>query len=89
MFFLVAGINWASFQKLLEEGDYTRRKKEGGDIGSVVQSVYWLVIVALYLAYSFSTDNWRQSWIIWPVAGVLSAAISILCSVWERRKGSY
>lgn len=41
----------------------------------MVASVYWMVITAGFLAYSFITGDWGRSWIIWPVAGVLFGAI--------------
>ena len=33
------------------------------------------MVTAGYLAYSFWTMDWARSWIVWPVAGVLYAAI--------------
>ena len=62
-------IIWGGYQKLLEEGDYSRKnkyKKKG-----IIAGIYWCVITAIYLTYSFWTGNWNRSWIIWPVAGVL------------------
>lgn len=32
-------------------------------------------MVAIYLGWSFWTNNWKFTWIIWPVAGVLYAAV--------------
>ena len=66
-------IIWEGYQKLLEEGDYsrkTKRKKKG-----LVSGIYWLVVLAIYFAYSFITMDWARSWIIWPVAGVLFAVV--------------
>lgn len=37
-----------------------------------------LLIIAVYLAYSFWTMNWERSWIIWPVAAVLSVVLSAI-----------
>lgn len=77
---LIGGISWASMQKLLQEGDYTRQNKRGGSINGKIGKIYWPIIVAIYLGYSFITNDWQRSWIIWPVAGVLFAAISGICS---------
>ena len=55
--------------KLLEEGDYTPIEKKV----SRYDGIYWTIITAAYLAYSFITMDWGRSWIIWPVAGVLFA----------------
>ena len=35
----------------------------------------WSVVIALFLGYSLITMNWHISWVIWPVAGVLYAAV--------------
>lgn len=75
MCFIVAGLPWGSVEKLLQEGDYTPAKKNRSNPTSVVASVYWMVITAGFLAYSFITGDWGRSWIIWPVAGVLFGAI--------------
>lgn len=55
--------------KLLEEGDYAPIEKKV----SRYDGIYWTVVTAAYLAYSFITMEWHRSWIIWPVAGVLFA----------------
>ena len=49
-------------------------------------AVYWLVMTAIYLAYSFTTMDWRHSWIIWPVAGVLFAAITTILNAMRNKK---
>jgi len=53
---------------LLQEGDYSVKNKSNKTF-QTVSKVYWCVVVAAYLGYSFITNNWAMSWIIWPVAG--------------------
>ena len=55
------------FDKLLEEGDYTRLNKKAGKY----DGVYWGIALAVYLIWSFVTNRWDISWIVWPIAGVL------------------
>ena len=71
---------------LLEEGDYTREKKEQQRGSQTLSAVYWGVATAGYLGYSFITGDWQRSWIVWPVAAVLFGAV---LAVWTavRRKG--
>jgi len=83
--FINAGINWASMQKLLQEGDYTRLKKKDSSVFGAIGTVYWLVVVAIFLAYSFSTNDWNNSWIVWPIAGVLYAAVMIVCNAIKKK----
>jgi uncharacterized membrane protein len=40
--------------------------------------VYWLAVVAVFLLYSFITNRWGISWIIWPIAGIVFAIIKIV-----------
>lgn len=58
------------FDKLLEEGDYTRLNKKAGKY----DGIYWALATAIYLAWSFATMRWEITWIVWPVAGVLFVA---------------
>lgn len=74
-------IIWESFDKLLQEGEYSKRKKKEKIASSKVNTIYWSVVTAGYLAYSFISSQWHFSWIIWPVAAVLyPAVISIFAS---------
>lgn len=66
------------YDKLLQENEYTLRKKEAARRNSKWEAIYWPLIVAIYLAYSFWTGNWSRSWIIWPVAAVFSAVLSAI-----------
>lgn len=81
IFFIRSGVVWESMKKLLQEGEYTKENKRKSSIIGAISGAYWLVMTAIYLAYSFSTNHWQSSWIIWPVAGVLYAAVIILMGV--------
>ena len=35
-----------------------------------IMSIYWSVVLCIYLCISFLTFRWDISWLIWPVAGV-------------------
>lgn len=74
MRFISVGIIWESFDKLLQEGDYTKEKKNR-PVSSLVTLVYWIVVTAVYLAVSLPTKNWKDGWIIWVIAAVLFPAV--------------
>lgn len=74
-FLIRVGIHWESLQKLLEEGDYSREAKRRRHGHGGISAAFWLGTVAVYLGYSFITGDWRRSWIVWPVAGALYAAL--------------
>lgn len=71
--FVRVGMVQGSFQRLLEEGDYTREGKRAAR--SPIVPIYWCLVTAAYLAWSFITMAWDRTWIVWPVAGVLFAAV--------------
>ncbi|MBQ3940614.1 MAG: helix-turn-helix transcriptional regulator [Oscillospiraceae bacterium] len=69
----------AGFSKLLEEGEYSRANKTADE--STLQNVmgiFWTLVIAVFLGYSLLTNDWERSWIIFPVAALLSAALSII-----------
>ena len=75
-----------SYNKLLEEGDYTREKKASRNKNALISSIYWSVILAIYLLWSLLTFNWHFTWIIWPVAAVLYGAIIAVIELVRKKK---
>lgn len=63
------------FQRLLEEGDYTRAQKLENKRNNALTTIYWCIITAIYLGWSFITMDWGRTWIIWPVAAVFFGAV--------------
>ena len=68
-------IIWGSYQMLLEEEDYSRDAKESSRRYGYICSAYWCLVTAAFLAWSFIGNNWKTSWIIWPIAGVAFGAV--------------
>lgn len=81
MFFIVAGVRWASMQKLLKEGEYDPAEKKKGRLKEAVGTVYWMLATAAFLGWSFISNDWHQSWIVWPIAGVLFGAVMVICNL--------
>ncbi len=73
-FLISSGCIQEGFDKLLQEGDYNISVKRD-NVTRVIAGVYWLTTTAIYLAWSFVTNDWDRTWIIWPVAGVLFPAV--------------
>ena len=82
-----ASIRRGSFSILLEEGDYSRSNKTQQKNSQTFSGVYWGVVTAGYLAYSFITNNWERSWIVWPVAAVLYGAVFAIYSSVRKNGG--
>ena len=86
VFLIRAGIIWASFEKLLQEGDYTRAKKKQ-TLKSLIALVYWLVATAIYLACTLPSESWKEGWIVWVIAGVLFPAVIAIANTVENKNG--
>jgi len=85
--FVSFGMVHESYDKLLEEGDYTRERKMSAKRNDNLSTIYWGIVTAAYLGYSFYTGAWDRSWIIWPVAGVLFAVvIGIANSIYKNKR---
>lgn len=81
VFFIISGEQWESMQKLLSEGEFTPEERRKSRIKGKVAGIYWLTATAIYLAWSFITGAWGFTWIVWPVAGVLSAVVMCICNL--------
>ena len=81
-----SGTVWGGFERLLEEGEYTREEKKKQPLISKISQVYWTLALAGYLAYSFITNDWNRSWIVWPVAAVLFPAVTALILLFAKKK---
>ncbi len=78
-------IVWGSYQMLLEEEEYSRESKENSKHYGYICGVYWCLITAAYLAWSFIGYHWNISWIIWPIAGVVFGAVMGITKVLKKR----
>lgn len=41
----------------------------------------WLVVTALYLGWSFMSNDWQITWVVWPIAAILSVIITVICNM--------
>ena len=80
-----ASIRWGGYSVLLEEGEYSRASKEEAQRSRTLTTVYWSLVTAGYLAYSFITMDWQRSWIVWPVAGVLYGLVMAVAAAVHKK----
>lgn len=73
--FVWAGMIHGNYDKVLQLGEYTPENKRLAKKTTWFSGAYWCTAVAVYLLISFVFENWESSWVIWPVAGVLFAAL--------------
>ena len=87
VFLIVKGsIMWGSFDRLLQEGDYSIKEKTENHKNSIISDIYWPLATAVYLIYSFTSGNWGRSWIIWVAASVVYPAIKSSASYMRKNK---
>ena len=87
--FTYGGTIHASMERLLEEGDYTRQNKSRRSIKGTISTIYWLLVTAIYMWYTFGPSGngqARYSWFIWAIAGVLYAAVMLVVNLIQRSK---
>lgn len=83
-FLIISGVRQASIHRILKTGDFAPENRAANRLSGTISTVFWLVATAVYLASSFATDDWGHTWIVWPVAGVLYAAVMNLCNLFRR-----
>lgn len=66
----------SSYDTLLQEGEFSKKEKRARGKLDPLSGAYWCLVTAIYLGWSFWTMRWEFTWIVWPVAGVLFAAIA-------------
>ncbi len=82
--FIWSGMIHDSYQKLLEEGDYTREKKLTDKKNAPLAAIYWPGITAVYLAVSFLTGRWDITWILWPCGALFYAMVCGIAAMIRR-----
>lgn len=48
---------------------------------ATIMSVYWPTVTCIYLCWSFLSFEWWRTWIIWPIAAILTAVID---GIWKK-----
>ena len=73
--FVFSGVKQASMRRILRQGDFSPETKKQNKLKSAVILIYWLVLTAIFLIWSFSADAWDISWMVFAVGGVLFGAV--------------
>ena len=90
--FIVVGIQNASMQKLLKEGEFTEKEKKRTSVKEAVGYAYWGVLTAIFFIWGFlgndgsgiqgnSWISWRYNWIVFAVGGILFPIVMMLCNL--------
>lgn len=79
-----ASAHQEALKYILNNGDKDAGKSQDTLLAEKVAGIYWPLVVAVYLGWSFWTMNWGVTWIIFPVAGVAFAALVALTKVLKK-----
>lgn len=69
--FITGGMEEEAYKIILQEKEFSVRKKSGKKVEDLIAAIYWPFVVIAYLVWSFMSGAWGITWIIWPVAGIL------------------
>ena len=70
----------------LVSGNYVRdsgKEKYINPTVETIMSLYWPTITSVYLIWSFLTFDWHLTWVIWPVAAIISGVVKANLTVKE------
>ena len=45
-----------------------------------------MIATAIYLGWSFLTNNWHITWLVWPIAGILYSGIQMIINYQNQKK---
>lgn len=83
--FVYSTTQWFALQRLLREGEFTKENRQVDQLNGKIGGIYWPLVIAIYLAYSFITGDWDRSWVVWPVSSVLFAVVTGIASVFVKK----
>lgn len=69
--FIQYGMTYGVYERLLNLGEYSEENLAYERKLEPVSGIYWMIVILIYLGWSFITMDWHITWIIWPLAGIL------------------
>jgi transcriptional regulator with XRE-family HTH domain len=85
--FTVVGVQNASMEKLLKEGEYSEKEKTNNTLKGVVGLAYWGIIATIFIVWSYKADAFDISWVVFVIGGVLYPLVMYICDcISENRK---
>ena len=63
-----------------EQWDRWSRKDADHPLVGAIASIYWPLVLVIFLAWGFLGNGWAICWIVWPISGILFGAIASFIS---------
>ena len=77
MLYIIGTVRSRSMHRLLKIGEFSKEGKRKGETSADTSAIYWITVTAVYLGWSFISNRWGLTWIIWPVAGAFFPVVYI------------
>lgn len=69
-----------------EQWDRWSRKDADHPLVGAIASIYWPLVLVIFLAWGFLGNGWSICWIVWPISGILFGAIASFISALSPRR---
>ena len=73
---LLRGTVKGFLDQMQKQGEYAPELQSDRKRLEKIGGIYWPIVVAIYLVWSFLSGDWQITWVIWPVAGLICAALN-------------
>ncbi|PWM46477.1 MAG: XRE family transcriptional regulator [Clostridiales bacterium] len=73
--FIISGSVMEGYNQLLRYGEFAPENTKNREMSQRIGGIYWPIAVVVYLAWSFITNDWHITWVVWPVAGIIFGGI--------------
>jgi len=83
--FVSSGVVMGGFDRLLSEGEYAPSARKEEEHQDKIGAIYWPLVVAAYLLWSFLSGKWGITWLIWPIAALVFAALTATVSAIKKK----
>ena len=84
--FIIVGVQWASMEKILKEGDYSEDKKKEKGIRESIGFAYWGIVTTVFFVWGFLTDAWHPAWITFAAGGILFPAVMSIAGLFTDKR---
>jgi len=84
--FIIVGVQNASMEKLLQQGEYSKDEKNQNEVNDTFGSIYWAILTAIYFIWSFCTFDWHITWLVFAIGGILFPVFTKICNLIKQQK---
>lgn len=76
--FITSSAENEAYEQLLRIGEFNPDEIRRNRKSKKFHRFYWPVLVAIYLAWSLTTNDWDITWVVWPVGALIGVGVGNL-----------